>query len=126
MIRTRIRRLAIRAALGTSKALGYRCLSGIVALLVDQGRLIRIGDLIDRVGADELKDGQRSWLGRHVAKAYRAAHGGDAIKVWSQHRTTGKWNHVHAYNPVEPALYAGLATYKATRHLAQTDYARCA
>jgi hypothetical protein len=123
---TAIRR-TIAAALTASKALKYRTLSGTVAVLVDAGRLVRTGDILDRLGADDLKDGQRSWFGRHVAKAYRAANdGADAIRVWAQHRTTGRWIHVHVYNPAEPALYAGLRSYKATQHLTAADYARCA
>jgi hypothetical protein len=117
--RHRTARQAITAALHTTKALAYRTLSGIVALHVDQGRLIRTGDLLDRLGAD-LPDGQRSWYGRHVAKAYRQANqGAAAIKVWTQHRTTGRWIHVHVYSPLEPALYEALTTYKATRSISR-------
>ena len=119
MLATAKLRSRTKAAARTAvKALRYRCISGIVAVLVDAGQLIRTGDHLDRVGGSDLPDGQKSWFGRHVAKAYRKAHGGDAIKVWAQHRTTGKWIHVHAYNPADPALLAGLHGYKATRHLA--------
>ncbi|MEV4440442.1 hypothetical protein AB0K09_15740 [Streptomyces sp. NPDC049577] len=112
-------RRTITAARTATKDLGYRTLSGRIAHLVDTGALIRTGDLLDRLGADHLPDGQRSWYGRHVAKAYRAAHlGTDAIKVWAQHRSTGKWIHVHVYAPTDPALYTALRTYKATRDLA--------
>jgi hypothetical protein len=114
---TRTRRNTLRTAVQTTKALAYRTLSGHIATLVDQGRLIRTGDLLDRLGAD-LKDGQKSWYGRHVAKAYRAQHGGDSVRVWTQHRTTGKWIHVYVYNPADAALTTGLTAYKATRHLA--------
>ncbi|MFJ1647995.1 hypothetical protein [Streptomyces sp. NPDC088258] len=118
---------AHRAARTTSKALRYRCLSGLIAVAVEQGRLIRTGDLLDRLGADDLKDGHRSWYGRHTAKAYRAMHlGAGAVRVWAQHRTTGRWIHVHVYTPTEPALYTALATYKATKHLIAADFARCA
>ncbi|MFB6776509.1 hypothetical protein ACFCX0_03550 [Streptomyces sp. NPDC056352] len=120
-----IRRLHT-AARTTSKALAYRVLSGQIAADVENGRLIRTGNLLDRLGAD-LPDGQRSWFGRHAAKAYRAAHlGADAVKVWAQHRTTGRFIHVHVYQPTDPALYTALQTYKATRHLVAADYARCA
>ncbi|MFE5871635.1 hypothetical protein ACFQ6V_23725 [Streptomyces roseifaciens] len=123
---TAIRR-TIAAARTATKALGYRALSGQIAHLVDTGALIRTGDLLDRLGADNLKDGQKSWYGRHVAKAYRATHlGADAIKVWAQHRTTGKWIHVHVYAPTDPALYTALQTYKATCHLVAADFAECA
>lgn len=119
-------RRTIRAALAATKPLRYTALSGEVAALVAAGRLVRTGDLLDRLGAD-LPDGQRSWFGRHVAKAYRAAHlGADAIRVWAQHRTTGRWIHQHVYRPADPALYAGLASYKATRHLVQAQFAEAA
>ncbi|WP_069751602.1 hypothetical protein [Streptomyces sp. EN16] len=115
-----------RAARHTAKALRYRCLSGLIAVAVDTGTLIRTGDMLDRLGAG-LKDGQASWYGRHTAKAYRATHlGADAVKVWAQHRTTGRWIHVHVYKPTDPALYTALTTYKATRHLVAADFARCA
>lgn len=115
---TRTRRNTLRTAATTSKALGYRTLSGHYATLLEAGHLIRTGDLLDQLGADDLKDGHRSWYGRHVAKAFRATHGSDSVKVWAQHRTTGKWIHVHVYAPTDPALYTALHTYKATRHLA--------
>ncbi|MFJ3141703.1 hypothetical protein ACIPJM_04530 [Streptomyces halstedii] len=115
------------AARTMAKALRYRCLSGNIAVAVEQGTLIRTGDLLDRLGADNLKDGQRSWYGRHTAKAYRATHlGADTVRVWAQHRTTGKWIHVFVYQPTDPALYAALTAYKATRHLVQADYAEVA
>lgn len=124
---TRTRRNDLHAAAATAKALGYRTLSGVVAALVDTGRLVRTGDFLDRVGGSELPDGQQSWYGRHVAKAYRAVHGGDAIKVWAQHRTTGKWIHVLVYVPTDPALTVGLRSYKATQHLAdRTAYMEAA
>ncbi|MGQ4353180.1 hypothetical protein [Streptomyces drozdowiczii] len=115
-----------RAARQMSKALAYRTRSGLVAAAVEHGSLIRTGDLLDRLGAD-LPDGQRSWFGRHCAKAYRAAHlGTDAVRVWSQHRTTGRWIHVHVYAPTDPALYSALTTYKATQHLTRADFAEVA
>lgn len=96
-----------------------RTLSGRIAHLVGIGALIRTGDLLDRLGADHLKDGHRSWCGRHASKAYRTARlRADAIKVWTRHPTTGKWIHGHVYAPTGPALYAALQTYTATRHLA--------
>jgi hypothetical protein len=126
MIRTRIRRLAIRAALSTSKAVGYRCLSGVIALLVDAGQLIRTGDLLDRLGADDLKDGYKSWYGRHVKKAFIAANGHPPVMVWAKQRTTGKWIHVAAYSPFDLSLYIGLATYKQTAFLAQPEFFQAA
>ncbi|WP_406122972.1 hypothetical protein OHQ89_12445 [Streptomyces canus] len=118
IVTAKLRRRTKAAARTAVKALRFRCISGIVAVLVDNGQLIRTGDHLDRVGGNDLPDGQKSWYGRHVVKAYRKAHGGDAIKVWAQHRTTGKYVHVYVYNPADPALLAGLRSYKATRHLA--------
>lgn len=123
---TRTRRNTLRAAATTSRALGYRTLSGLIAAHVEAGRLVRTGDFLDRVGGGDLKDGVRSWFGRHTAKAYRKATGTEPLKVWARHRTTGRWIHVHVYGPIDDALYTGLRSYKATRHLLADTYARCA
>lgn len=123
---TRTRRNTLRTAARTAKALAYRTLSGIIATLVDTGRLVRTGDFLQRIGGGDLPDGQQAWYGRHVAKAYRAAHGTEPLKVWAQHRTTGRWIHVNVFNPIDPALYAGLRTYKATRHLLPVLYTEAA
>ncbi len=127
-IRTRrpIAHRVLAAASSTSKALAYRTLSGVIAVLVDTGKLIRTGDFIQRIGGSNLPDGQQSWYGRHVAKAYRATHGGDTVRVWAQHRTTGRWIHVYVYNPADAALYTALHTYKATRHLLASTYQEAA
>lgn len=123
---TRTRRNTLRTAARTTKALGYRTLSGLIAIHVDAGRLIRTGDFLNRIGGSDLPDGQQSWFGRHVAKAYRAATGREPLRVWAQHRTTGRWIHVAVYGPIDPALYAGLRSYKATRHLLPALYAEAA
>jgi hypothetical protein len=122
----RTRRNARRAATRTSYALYYRTLSGIIAAHVEAGRLIKTGDFLQRIGGGELKDGVKSWFGRHVAKAYRAANGGDAVKVWARHRTTGRWIHVYAYGVVDEALYEGLFNYRGTQHLLASNYAEAA
>lgn len=124
--RTRTRRNTLRTAATTTRALGYRTLSGIIAAHVEAGRLVRTGDFLDRVGGGDLKDGVKAWFGRHVAKAYRAQHGGDTVRVWTQHRTTGKWIHVYAYGVIDEALYEGLFAYKGTRHLLAASYAEAA
>lgn len=124
--RTRTRRNTLRTAATTSRALGYRTLSGIVAVLVDSGRMIRTGDFLARVGGGDLPDGQQSWFGRHAAKAYRAATGGEPLKVWAQHRTSGRWIHVNVFHPIDDALYTALDSYKATRHLLPAIYAEAA
>ncbi|MEV8477890.1 hypothetical protein [Streptomyces sp. NPDC051173] len=125
--RRAIARHHLAAARTATRALGYRTLSGNIAADVTNGRLTRTGDFLDRIGGSDLPDGQKSWFGRHVAKAFRTAHdGADAIRVWAQHRTTSHWVHVHVYNPTDPALYTALQTYKATRHLAAADFTECA
>ena len=114
------------AARTMPKALTYRARSGQIAADVENGQLIRTGDVLDRLGAGDLKDGYQSWYGRHVKKAYIAANGMPPVMVWAQHRTTGRWIHVAAYNPFDIALYIGLATYKQTKHLAQPAFYQAA
>lgn len=123
---TRTRRNTLRTAARATKALAYRTLSGHIAAAVEAGRLIKTGDFLQRIGGAHLPDGQQSWFGRHVAKAYRKTHGNEPLRVWAQHRTTGRYVHVFVYGPIDPALYTGLHTYKATRNLLADTYARCA
>lgn len=110
------------AARTTSKALRYRCLSGDIAVAVDAGTLIRTGDMLERLGGGDLKDGYQSWYGKHVKKAYIAANGEAPVQVWARHRTTGRWNHVAAYQPLDRALFIGLASYNRTQHLVQAQF----
>jgi hypothetical protein len=124
--RTRTRRNTLRTAVTTTRALGYRALSGLIGAAVEAGRLIKTGDFLERVGGGELKDGQKAWFGRHVAKAYRAANGGEPLKVWAQHRTTGRWIHVNVFGVVDDALYAGLYSYRGTQHLLASNYSEAA
>jgi hypothetical protein len=114
---TRTRRNTLRTAVTTSRALGYRTLSGIIAAHVENGRLITVGAFLDRIGGNDLPDGKRSWFGRHAKAAHIAATGTAPVRVWAQHRTTGRWNHVCAYGPIDQALYEATASYKGTRHL---------
>lgn len=123
---TRTRRNTLRTAVRTTKHLAYRTLSGLVAAAVENGRLIRTGDFLNRIGGGDLKDGVKSWFGRHCAKAYRATHGSDPVRVWAQHRTTGHWIHVNVFGPIDEALYTGLQTYKGTRHLLAADFTEAA
>ncbi|MFF6966272.1 hypothetical protein ACFY9G_23255 [Streptomyces anthocyanicus] len=109
------------AAQRVTKALAYRARSGAVIVAVEAGRLVRTGDILNRLGAADLKDGYQSWYGRHVKKAHIAATGTEPVRVWVRHRTTGKWIHVHVYRPFDMALYVGLVTYKQTKHLAQPN-----
>lgn len=115
-----------RNTLHTSRALAYRTLSGLIAAAVETGRLITVGTFLDRIGGTNLPDGKRGWFGRHAKKAYRATNGGDPIKVWTQHRTTGRFIHVHVYNPIDNALYEATASYKGTQHLLADTYAEAA
>lgn len=114
------------AAQHVTKALAYRARSGAIAALVETGALVRTGDILDRLGADGLKDGYKSWYGRHVKKAYVAANEQQPLMVWAQHRTTGKWIHVAVYSPFDIALYIGLAAYKQTKHLARPAFYQAA
>lgn len=122
----KLRRRTQTAARTAPKALRYRTISGNIAVLVDAGQLVRTGDILERLGAGELKDGYKSWYGRHVKKAYVAAREQQPVMVWTQHRTTGKWIHVCVYSPFDMALYIGLATYKQTKHLAQPAHFQAA
>jgi hypothetical protein len=126
LVTAKLRRRTKVAARTAPKALRYRVINGIIGALVETGRLIRTGDFLDRIGGGDLKDGQKSWFGRHVAKAHRAATGRDAFKVWAQHRTTGKWIEVCVYSPFDIALYVGLARYKQTKHLAKPAFFQAA
>lgn len=108
----------LTTAANTARALAYRVLSGTIATRVDNGDLIRTGDALARFGGDQLPDGQQSWYGRHVARAYRNTHGHDPVRCWLQHHTTGRWIHVYVYDPEDTALLAGLRSYKGTQHLA--------
>jgi hypothetical protein len=123
---TRTRRNTLRTAAHTTKALAYRTLSGLVAAAVEQGKLIKTGDFLQRVGGGDLPDGVQSWFGRHVAKAYRKTHGSEPLRVWAQHRTSGHWVHVFVYGPIDDALYTGLHTYKATRGLLASNFTEAA
>ena len=107
------------AAQRVTKALAYRARSGRIAALVESGALVRTGDILDRLGAGDLRDGYKSHYGKHVVKAYRAANDAEPFKVWMRHRTTGKYVHVNVYSPFDLSLYIGLVTYKRTAHLAQ-------
>ncbi|MEV7770480.1 hypothetical protein [Kitasatospora sp. NPDC086791] len=102
---------AIRNAAQIAIDTAYAILDG------DLRGAIRTGDMLDRLGI-QLPDGQASWYGRHVAKAYRAAHNGqDAPRAWVRHRTTGRWIHPFVYAANDPALIEGLFSYKATAGL---------
>lgn len=119
-------RRLIAAACNVGRPLAYRTLSGRIASAVATGRLITVGAFLDRIGGSDIADGQRSWFGRHAKKAHVAATGAEPVRVWAQHRTTGRWIHVHIYGPIDEALYTALRTYRGTRHLLASSYAEAA
>jgi hypothetical protein len=123
LVTAKLRRRTKAAARTAPKALRYLVINGRLAVLIADGRLVRTGDFLARIGGSDLPDGKQSWFGRHVAKAYRTATGRDPLRVWAQHRTTGKWIEVNVYGAIEDALYAGLFAYKGTRHLLTTEVA---
>jgi hypothetical protein len=107
------------AAQTVCKPLQYRAISGDIVRQLESGTLVRTGDILDRLGASDLKDGYQSWYGRHVKKAFVTATEQQPLMCWVQHRTTGRWIRVAVYSPFDMALYIGLATYKQTKHLAR-------
>lgn len=119
-------RRSIRAAVRAGRAIRYTTLSGRIAADIAAGRLIRTNDFLDRIGGEDLPDGQRSWFGRHAKRAFIAATGRAPLMVWARHRTTGRWIHVACYGPIDAALYTALRSYKGTRHLLAGDYAEAA
>jgi hypothetical protein len=124
-IRNLIRRTraAIFEAVRVPRATYYRVLNGAeINEALEIGWLIRTGEMLDRLFI-ELPDGQQSWYGRHVVKAYRGTHGRDPLKAWVQHRTTGRWIQVYVYAPDDKALIVGLRSYKATRPVADALFA---
>jgi hypothetical protein len=101
----------------------YATLNGRYQAQLTRGAIIRTGDILTALGLDTLPDGQQSWYGRHVAKAYRTSTGSDARRAWVQHRTTGRWIAVYVYSPADPALTTALYSYKATREALATEVA---
>ena len=100
------------------KAALFHLLNGAaIQRLLDSGDLIRTGDYLIQMGGGDLRDGYQSWYGRAVVKAYRQANHREPLRAWVQHRTTGRWIHVNAYCPGDPALLAGLASYSRTAPL---------
>ena len=122
----KLRRRTNTAARTAVKALYYRAISGTIAVLVDNGHLIRTGDFLNRIGGGDHPHGQQSVLRPHPQKADQDPHGAHPKKVWAQHRTTGRWIHVHVYGPIDEALYVGLHSYKGTRHLLASTFAEAA
>jgi hypothetical protein len=107
----KLRRRTNTAARTANRALGYRTLSGIVATLVDTGRLIQCSEFLRRLGLDEdLIRSLRSWFGRYATKAWRAATDSNPLKVWTI--IDGRWTHVAVYEPDSFAFPAAVASYK--------------
>jgi hypothetical protein len=123
----KLRRRNTTQAHGANRHTQYATLNGKLQAQLNRGAIIRTGDILTALGLGDLPDGQQSWYGRHVAKAYRTSAGTDARRAWVQHRTTGRWITVYVYSPTDPALTTALYTYKATREaLAATDYTEAA
>jgi hypothetical protein len=116
----------IAAARHIDRPLRYVALSGSHWDAVTSGRLIRVRDFLARVGGDDLPDGKQSYFGRVTKKAYIAATGKAPLTVWTQQRTTGRWIHVCAYEPLELVLYEALRSYPGTRHLLASSYSEAA
>lgn len=113
---THIRR-SIRAAIAASKPLRYRTLSGVIASLVDAGRLIRVSAYLASRHIDpEFIDRYGSPAGRAVAKAYRQFTGAEPQRCWVLHN--GRFIHACVYTPDHDALPAGFVAYKRTREYA--------
>lgn len=107
----RTRRNTLRTAVTTSRALGYRTLSGIVAAHVENGRLIQCSEFLRRLGLDEdLIRSLRSWFGRYATKAWRTATDSNPLKVWTL--IDGRWTHVAVYQPSSFAFPAAVSSYK--------------
>lgn len=108
---TRTRRNTLRTAATTTRALGYRTLSGIIASLVATGRLIQCSEFLRRLGLEEdLIRSLRSWFGRYATKAWRTATDSEPRKVWTL--IDGRWTHVAVYAPGSFAFPAAVASYK--------------
>lgn len=97
----------------------FRLLNGAMQERLDNGALTTADAWLDNHGVPaDFRDGYRSWYGRHVVKAYRAAHHGrEPRRAWVQHRTTGYWVPVFAYPSNAPALTVGARSYTRTAHL---------
>jgi hypothetical protein len=107
----KLRRRTKAAARTAVKALRYRCISGIVAVLVDGGQLIQGSEFLRRLGIEEdLIRSLRSWFGRYAAKAWRAATDSEPRKVWTL--IDGHWAHVAVYEPDSFAFPAAVTSYK--------------
>lgn len=96
----------------------FRLLNGAaIQRMLDQGDLVTVNTVLDGLGGSDLKDGYKSWAGRHIAQAYRVANQRQPLRAWVQHRTSGRWIHVFVYAPGDEAITAGLRMYGRTAHL---------
>lgn len=102
----------------------FRLLNGHLQERLESGALVTADTWLDNHGVPaDFRDGYRSWYGRHVARAYRAAHHGDEPRrAWVQHRTTDYWVPVFVYPSTAPALLAGARSYPRTAHLASAAW----
>ena len=102
---------ALRRAAHITRAARYAALNGSLATELAEGRLIQASTYLRTLGIEDAGIASfRSWYGRKVKAAYRAAHGNlDPQRAWVL--VDGRWTSVHVYSPSDPALAAGVAAY---------------
>ena len=100
-------RTALRRAAHITRAARYASLNGSLATELAEGRLIQASTYLRTLGIEDAGIASfRSWYGRKVKAAYRAAHGNlDPQRAWVM--IDGHWTSVHVYTPSDPALAAG-------------------
>ena len=104
-------REAIRAAVQLTRAAKYTLLNGPVGVLVAHGDLVTASTHLVRLGLgdDEVRS-FRSYYGKTVKAAYRAATGTTPITCWID--VDGHYRAVAVYLPYDRALAAGVTGYK--------------
>lgn len=111
------RKAAARALRHRVRAALVRFLNGArKTALLAAGELVTVSTHLARLGADETFIGRfGSVAGKAVKKAFLAATGRTPETAWKLHR--GRVIEVAVYDPADPALNAGLASYARTAHL---------
>jgi transposase len=102
---------AIRRAVQVCRAARYASLNGPLQQQLAEGTLIQASTYLRTLGVEDAGVASfRSWYGRKVKAAYRAAHSNlDPQRAWVM--IDGRWTSVHVYNPSDPALAAGVTAY---------------
>jgi hypothetical protein len=104
-------RAAIRSAVQLTRAAKYALLNGPVGVLVAHGDLVTASTHLVRLGLDETEVRSfRSYYGKTVKAAYRAATGSNPITCWID--VDGHYRAVAVYLPYDRALAAGVTGYK--------------